>query len=133
MDSEGVSLIGNGVDKTIIDGDVTFASNKSQIRGMTIKGNVTFEKNANNASLAFCKITGNLNVEANDFSLINCQVFGNVKINGNNAVVVGVGVGGKLTATKATTCASNYAFSDGNGDFIVAQTERGAALTCAGK
>lgn len=131
IDGEGIALIGNGVDKTIIGGNLDIASNKALVRGITVQGNVTFEKNSNNAAIAFCKITGNLHIEANDVSVVACQVFGNVEVKGNNATVVYVGIGGKLNVEgKLGTCAGNYGFVDDNKDGVVVDGERTGLISC---
>lgn len=132
VNGENVSVIGNGVDKTILGGNLAISSNNAKVRGLTVNGNVTFEKNSNGASIAFCKIKGNLIVESNSVSILSCQVFGNIEIKGSGAILVGNGVGGKLTVEgSVTTCSSNYAFKDANANYIVEATEKGATLSCA--
>jgi hypothetical protein len=133
LKSENIALIGNGVDKTIIDGNLHLDSNNAHVRGLTVNGNVTFDKNSNGATLAFCKIKGNLEIKANNMSVIACQVFGNVKVEGNSTVLVEVGVGGEWSVTSALVCEGNYAFADGDGNFDVVPAELGADLTCQPK
>ncbi|MCA9668441.1 MAG: hypothetical protein KC503_22775 [Myxococcales bacterium] len=131
IDGEGVALIGNGVDKTIIGGNLKIASNKSVIRGLTVQGNVTFEKNSNNASISFCKVYGNLEVHSNDTSVIACQVFGNVEVKGNNDTVVYTGVGNNFKVDgKLAVCAGNYGFDDQNDDHIVDVAEETGEIAC---
>ena len=131
IDGEGVALIGNGVDKTIIGGNLKIASNKSVIRGLTVQGNVTFEKNSNNASISFCKVYGNLEVHSNDTSVIACQVFGNVEVKGNNDTVVYTGVGNNFKVDgKLAVCAGNYGFDDKNDDHIVDVAEETGEIAC---
>ncbi len=131
IDAENVSIIGNGVDKTILAGNVTMASNNSHLRGLTIEGNLVFEKNANNATAAFCKVKGNLEVHSNDVIIMSCQIFGDLKVSGNGVSLLGVGVGGKLTVEgSGSTCQGVYQINDANGDKVVQPTEKGAALTC---
>ncbi|MCC6748226.1 MAG: hypothetical protein IT371_11235 [Deltaproteobacteria bacterium] len=133
LDGEKVTLFGNGIDKTILDGNLNLASNGSHTRGLTVKGNVTFEKNSNNSTLAFCKVTGDLIVESNDVSVIACQVFGNVVVRGNGVTLIDVGVGGQLKVEgNGPTCSGLYAFKDGSGDGVVQPSERGAPLSCGG-
>lgn len=133
MVSENIALIGNGVDKTIIDGNLYLDSNNAHVRGLTVNGNLTFDKNCNNATLAFCKVKGNLEIKANSVSVVACQVFGNVHVEGNNTVLVEVGVGGEWHVSSALVCDGNYAFADANGDFDVAPGELGEDLSCAPK
>jgi len=132
LNAEQIVIIGNGVDKTILDGNVTIASNNSKLRGLTINGNVTFEQNSNNSVLSFCKIKGNLVVNSNDVTIFNCEIFGNVEINGNNSLLLNMGVGGELKIEGNTSlCENNYSFSDPNSDFIIAESEKGAPLDCS--
>jgi len=131
LNGEGVALIGNGVDKTILGGNLTLDSNNARVRGLTVNGNVTFSKNSNGASLAFCKIKGNLTIEANDVTVLNCVVYGNLESKGNGASLIGNGVAGNFKVEgSVTTCSGNYAFSDKNGNGIVEPGEKGAALSC---
>ncbi len=78
LDGERVVLYGNGVNKTIVSGNIDLASNNARIRGLTVQGNVTFESNSNNSSLALCRIEGNLHIESNGATVASCEVFGNV-------------------------------------------------------
>jgi hypothetical protein len=133
LKSENIALIGNGVDKTIIDGNLHLDSNNAHVRGLTVTGNLVLDKNSNGATLAFCKVKGNLEIKANNVSVVACQVFGNVKIEGNNSVLVEVGVGGEWGVSSALVCDGNYAFADADGNFDVAPAELGADLTCAPK
>jgi hypothetical protein len=130
LQAERIALIGNGVDKTVISGNLTIASNNARVRGLTVNGNVTFASNANNSSLTFAKVKGNLEVNGNNDAVLNVQVFGNVTVNGNDIRLANVLVAGSWTINNAAVCEGNYAFVDGNGDFVIDATERGAPLTC---
>ena len=132
IDSERTTLYGNGVDNTIIDGNVTVASNNARIRGMTISGNVTFEQISNESALSFCKIEGNLTVNSNGFTANNCQVFGNVDVSGNGATLINVGVQGEWNVNPDADCMGCYSLSDENDDGDVADSEVGDDLTCDG-
>ena len=134
LDAEQVALIGNGIDKTIIDGNLTIASNNAKVRGLTVTGNVVFESNANGATIAFVKVKGNLEIDSNDVTVLGCIVFGNLTCSGNNASLLSNGVGGQLSVTgTVTACQDNYAFADANGNFLVDPVEKGAPLTCKAK
>jgi len=134
LDAEQVALIGNGIDKTIIDGNLTIASNNAKVRGLTVTGNVVFESNANGATIAFVKVKGNLEIDSNDVTVLGCIVFGNLTCSGNNASLLSNGVGGALSVTgTVTACQDNYAFADANGNFLVDPVEKGAPLTCKAK
>lgn len=130
LDAERVVLIGNGVDKTIIGGNLNLASNNAHVRGLTIEGNVTIEKDSNNNSITFCRIYGNLEIEGNGATVINCDVFGNVKVNGNGATLLGLRVAGNFDGGSGATCKGNVAIDDKDKDFVVDPLEVGAALTC---
>lgn len=131
LDAEAVSLIGNGVDKTILNGNLSIASNGSHIRGLTINGNVTFEENANESSIAFCKIKGNLIVKSNNVMVLSCQVFGNIELQGNGEMLFNNGLGGNLqNEGNGATCQNNYSFNDQNSNFIIEDNEHGTAIDC---
>ena len=130
LTAERVTLFGNGVDQTIIDGNLRFSSNNSAVRGLTVTGNVTIDGISNGASLVFCKIHGNLEVEGNSVTVANCQVFGNVDVTGGGATLVNIGVQGDWNVNDRSTCQGCYSFADENDDFIVADDERGDDLTC---
>lgn len=132
IDGERTTLIGNGIDKTIIKGNLTIASNNAKIRGLTVLGNVIFEKNSNGNSIAFCKVKGNLVVHSNDITVIACQIFGNLEVDGNGAFLLSNGVGGKLAVSgNGATCTGNYAIDDKNSNTALDPGEKGAELTCA--
>lgn len=132
LTAENVSLFGNGVDQTIIDGNLNISSNGSQARGLTVTGDVTIDLISNSASLAFCKIHGNLTVEANEVTVANCQVFGDVTVTGRNATLVNVGVQGAWEIAPSAYCDGCYSFSDDDDDLIVSQDEVGEDLVCDG-
>jgi hypothetical protein len=131
LDGERVTLIGNGVDRTTIDGNLNVASNNAHVRGLTVLGNATFEKSSNDSSITFCKVKGNLEIHSNNVTVMSCLVFGNVQVKGNGCFVLNVGVGGALKVEgSGATCSGNYAFSDANGNFALDPAEKGAALSC---
>lgn len=132
IESERITLYGNGVDKTIIDGDVSVTGNNSRIRGVTITGDVDYSINANGSAISFCKIYGNLTVNANNYSASNCKVFGDVNINGNGALLMNIGVQGAWNINPSAECHGCYSFDDDNGDFNVDDDEVGDELTCGG-
>jgi hypothetical protein len=130
LDAERVVLIGNGVDKSILGGNLTLASNNAKVRGVTVKGNLVLEKNANGTSITFCRIYGNLEIAANGVTVVNCDVYGNVEISGNNATLLGLRVAGTVNAGKGATCKGLVAIDDKNGDYVVDPGEVGAAISC---
>lgn len=132
VDSEQTTLYGNGIDKTIIDGNITVSSNESRVRSMTVDGNVTYTTNSNNSAIAFCKIKGNLTVNSNDFTGTNCVVFGNVVVSGNNARLVNIGVSGSWEVNSNADCKGCYSFTDENEDGTVQKKEKGETLSCGG-
>ena len=128
LEAERTVLYGNGVDETIIDGNLTMRTNNAQIRGLTVLGNVKVEQTSNNATISFCKIEGNLTISSNDVSVLNCQVFGNVDVQGNNAILVNVGVQGEWKADDSTRCEGCYSFDDADDDGLVEDIEIGEDL-----
>jgi hypothetical protein len=131
LDAENVSIIGNGIDRTIIKGNLTLNSNNSHVRGLTVGGNLVLEKNCNGGTVAFVKVVGDLTVAANDVVILNTIVLGNLSVTGHNISLINVGVQGKLGLTSnALVCDSNYAFTDSNANGLVEPAEKGAALTC---
>jgi len=132
MQGERIAIVGNGVDETIIDGNVHFQSNNSRVRGVTITGNLTYGINSNNSAASFCKVYGNLEVDSNEFVGSNCIVFGNVRVSGNGATLVNIGVGGEWDVNASALCDGCYSFDDADGDFDVTEEEEGEALTCGG-
>ncbi len=130
MEAERVTLYGNGVDVTIIDGDVRMESNNSRVRALTITGNLSYTQNSNNSAASFCKIHGNLVVESNDFVATSCQVFGNVEISGNHPTLLNIGVGGEWTVADGALCDGCYSFDDADEDFMVADGEVGDEVLC---
>ena len=130
LDAERVSFFGNGVDKTIIDGNLAIASNNARARGLTVTGDLSVAKNSNNNAITFCKILGSATVEGNSMSLVNCQVFGDVNVNGNDATLVNVGVQGEWNVNAGSNCQGCYSFADEDDDGLVAEGELGDPLTC---
>lgn len=132
IDGERTIIYGNGVDETIFEGNLEMASNNARVRGVTIKGNVTYANNSNNGGMSFVKIHGNLSVSSNGFSIFDARVFGNVEVSGNDATLINIGVQGGWDVPRGATCDGCYSFKDEDADFVVADGERGDALTCGG-
>jgi hypothetical protein len=130
IDAERTTLFGNGPDSTIIDGNLSVASNSSRVRGLTVTGDATYLENSNDSAISFCGIEGNLTVNSNNFSASNCRVFGDVSVLGNNAVLVNIGVQGAWEVAAGTTCAGCYSIDDADGDFVVEEGEVGEELAC---
>lgn len=130
LDGERVVLYGNGVDQTIVSGNVELASNNARVRGLTVKGDVQFQSNSNNSSLALCRIEGNLQVASNGVTVASCEVFGNVQVSGNSAVLTNIGVQGNWDVNSSATCEGCYSFSDTNEDMLVDTAEVGDAIDC---
>ncbi len=130
MEAERVTLYGNGVDVTIIDGNVRMESNNSRVRALTITGDLSYVQNANGSAASFCKIHGNLVVAANDFVATSCQVFGNVEISGGHATLLNIGVGAEWTVSDDAICDGCYSFDDADEDFVVADGEAGDEVVC---
>ncbi len=128
--AENLTIYGNGIDKTLIAGDIRIESNNSVIRSLTVFGNVTYTNNANNSSLSFCKIYGDLTIVANGVTVVSCQVFGNVTVTGTNAKLIGVGVGGEWAVRTSAYCSGCYGFADENEDHVVTEDEVGDPLLC---
>lgn len=128
VDAERTSIYGNGVDATILDGDLMVASNNSRVRGVTITGDVTYANNSNNSALAFCEVQGNLTVASNSATLLDCQVFGDVTVTGNDATLINIGVGGAWEPGSFEICDGCYSFTDEDEDFEVTDEERGDVL-----
>ncbi len=132
LDAERVALIGNGMDNTIIKGNLILDSNNARVRGVTVEGNVIFDKNSNGASIAFSRIRGNLEINANSVSVLGCHIYGNLDVKGNNEILINNGVSGNLTLSGSVdTCDGNFAFVDGNEDEVIDPVEVGVDLSCA--
>ncbi|HAE21373.1 MAG TPA: hypothetical protein DCG47_03485 [Spirochaetaceae bacterium] len=56
IDANSVTLIGQGVGRTLIDGDIRINGNNSVLRQLSVRGNVYI--NGNNADLSGSKIEG---------------------------------------------------------------------------
>jgi|GEM_PF-2548972 len=130
LDAERVSFFGNGVDETIIDGNLSFASNNARARGITVTGDLSVARNSNNNAITFCKVQGSVSVEGNGMRLVNCQVFGDVSVTGNDATLVNIGVQGEWEVNGGSTCHGCYSFVDEDEDFIVLEEEEGDPLSC---
>jgi hypothetical protein len=131
LDAENVSLIGNGIDKTVLGGNLTLNSNNFHIRGLTVMGNLVLEKNCNGATVAFVKVKGNLTVAANNVTLINTVVFGNLEVAGHGITLINVGVQGNVALeSPALLCDSNYTFKDQNANLLCDPAEKGPAFSC---
>ncbi|QED26806.1 hypothetical protein FRD01_06035 [Microvenator marinus] len=130
LTAEGISLFGNGVENTIIDGNLTFSSNRAQVRGLTVTGNVRIDGVSNNASLTFAKVHGNLEINSNGALVANTQVFGNVIVSGNGNSLINIGVQGDWEVNETSYCDGCYSFEDPNEDFMVADDEIGEDLVC---
>ncbi len=133
VESERTTIYGNGVDETIVDGEVEVASNNSRVRSLTVRGDVSYDSNSNESALAYCKIHGDLEVEANGFTGMNCKVFGAVSVDGNDARLVNIGVQGEWEVNPNADCQGCYSFDDANDDETVQESEIGEELTCAGE
>lgn len=132
LDAERVSFFGNGVDETIIDGNLSFASNNARARGLTVTGDLSVAKNSNNNAITFCKVHGSVDVQGNGMRLVNCQVFGDVSVAGNGATLVNIGVQGEWDVNSGASCHGCYSFEDEDEDFIVLEEEQGDPLSCGG-
>ncbi len=130
LQAERLTIWGNGVDETILDGDVTLSSNNSRVRGVTITGDLHIAKNSNNVAAAFCEVHGKLTVESNGATVANCQIFGDVTTTGNDITLINLGVGGAWTVSERTACSGCYSFDDEDEDFDITDEERGDPLAC---
>ncbi len=131
LSAERVSLFGNGVDVTILDGNLVVESNNSVARGFTVTGNLTFTENSNNSSVVFCSVHGNLVVPSNGVTIANCAVYGDVDVSGNGAKLINIGVQGAWKINDGTFCDGCYSFADDDDDHVVDAAEIGDALRCA--
>lgn len=132
LDAERITFFGNGVDETIIDGNLSFASNNARARGFTVTGDLSVAKNSNNNAITFCKVHGSVDVQGNGMRLVNCQVFGDVSVAGNGATLVNIGVQGEWDVNSGASCHGCYSFEDEDEDFIVLEEELGDSLSCGG-
>lgn len=124
------TIFGNGPDNTIIDGNLSVASNNSRVRGVTITGDASYELNANNSAISFCRIEKSLTVISSGFAALNCQVFGDVNVSGSGATLTNIGVQGEWVVSPGTVCNGCYSFEDANADFLVQADELGDELLC---
>lgn len=130
VDAERTVIFGNGVDETVIEGDLTVASNNSRVRGLTVTGDVQYTQNANGSAMTFCRVHGSLRAESNSFTLLACDVFGDVTVEGNGAVLSDVGVAGEWNVAARSTCSGCFSFADEDHDFVVDDDEVGDAIAC---
>ena len=132
VDGNNVSIYGNGPDNTIIDGDVTLDGNNTRLRGVTITGDLILNKNS--VAIVLSRIMGNLRLESmstNNSVVAETDIFGSFTSDSNGNLFVGNDVSGDWEHTgNGNTCDRNFAFSDDDGDEVIADEERGAALTC---
>lgn len=131
IDAERLILYGNGADNTVIDGNLTLASNNSRVRGLRVTGNLKIESNANNSALSFLVIEGNLDIDANNVTIASVVVHGNVNVKANGTVLVDVQCGGEWKIDGSdTVCDGTWAFDDANDDLEVTDDEIGDELLC---
>lgn len=130
LDGERVVLYGNGVDETIVNGNIHLESNNARVRGLTVQGNLEIKNNANNGSVVLCRIEGNLSVASNGSTIASCEVFGNVQVSGNNTTLVNIGVQGEWNVADSSICEGCYSFSDENDDKLIQSEEVGDPISC---
>lgn len=94
INAERTTILGNGIDQTIIGGNVTVLSNNSRIREVTIQGDLRYGENSNNSAISFSNVRGNLQIGSNGFSAFDIQVFGDVQVIGKNTQLFKVGIQG---------------------------------------
>lgn len=128
LKGERTVIYGNGVDETIIGGNLVVSSNNARVRGLTVRGDLTV--GSNGVGLSHCRIHGDLRVTGNGFTALGCEVLGDVEISGNGATVAHLDVAGAWSPGRDTVCHEIHAFSDDDGDLAWSAGERGAALTC---
>jgi hypothetical protein len=132
LQGERIAIIGNGVDKTTIGGNLIMGTNNAQVRGLTIEGNLVVQKNTNNITIAFVRVKGNLVIEGNSALVIRADVYGNLQVQGNSASLHNIDIGGELSISGSTEiCTELFSFADANNDFVITADELGTELTCA--
>ena len=127
VDGERMTLWGNGVDETILDGTLTLASNNSRVRGLTVTGDLVVARNSNNVAISQCRVYGDLIIRGNGAVVMGCEVFGDLRVEGNGSVLAHDGVGGALEQDRGE-CYGVYRIDDASGDNVVDAGERGEAL-----
>lgn len=131
VDSNNVTIWGNGPEVSVIDGNVTVSKNNGVVRGVRIKGNVTLS--GNNASLLLCVVEGDVTITGNNNVLASCDVYGKVIISGQNDAVVSNRIAGDVSNKgSGLICSENLVLIDKDGDKVFDPGEAGAALTCEG-
>jgi hypothetical protein len=129
VDSNNVTLWGNGPDVSVINGNVVISKNNGVIRGVRVKGDVTLA--GNNAALLLSVVEGNVIVPGNNNVVASCDVHGDVKISGQNAVLASNRIAGKIEDKgSGLLCSENVALDDKNGNKQFDEGEAGAPLTC---
>lgn len=129
VESNDVSVRGNGEDKTIITGNVSFKGNNVRLRNMTIQGNL--EVDGENAALFFVTVYGNLHSKGNNVTIVSATVLGDFHVEGNGAVLTSNRVvkNWKIDSS-GDLCADNRAFVDANENHIAETSELGNSLVC---
>jgi len=130
IDSNGVTLWGNGPAVSLIEGNVTVSKNDGIVRGVRIKGNVTLS--GNNVTLLLCVVEGDVTITGNNNVLASCDVHGKVTVSGQNDAAVNNRIQGGIEGKGNLTCDNNVSFSDKNKDLVIDAGEVGAPLTCGG-
>lgn len=132
VDSNNVTIWGEGPDVSVIGGNLDVTKNDGVVRGVRIKGNVTIT--GNNVTLLLCVVEGNVTISGNNNVLASCDVHGNVIVSGQNDAVVNNRIQGTLSDSgSGLTCDNNISFTDKDGDKLVDEGEAGAAISCGGK
>ncbi|MCA9522806.1 MAG: hypothetical protein KC609_17650 [Myxococcales bacterium] len=129
--SEGndVTVRGNGEDKTIIDGNVTFKGNNVRLRNVTITGNL--EIDGENAAVFFVTVYGNLHSKGNNPTIVSATVHGDFHVEGNNAVLTSNRVVANWKVDSlGDLCADNRSFVDSNQNHLADISELGNSLVC---
>jgi hypothetical protein len=129
VDSNNVTLWGNGPEVSVINGNVVLSKNNGVIRGVRIKGNVTLS--GNNATLLLSVVEGNILITGNNNVVAATDVFGNIEVSGQNGALVSNRISGEIkNEGSELTCSENVALDDKNGNKTADPGEAGAALSC---
>lgn len=131
VDSNNVTIWGEGPDVSVIGGNLDITKNDGVVRGVRIKGNVTIT--GNNVTLLLCVVEGDVTINGNNNVLASCDVYGKVIVAGQNDAVVNNRIQGALTDNgSGLTCDNNISFTDKDSDKLFDEGEAGAAISCGG-
>lgn len=117
IEAERTVIIGDGVEHSVIDGDLTVDGPNARLRSLTLTGDLNL--NAPGAAATACRVYGDLNLNAPNATLLSCEILGSVtgSLPMTQAVLINVGVAGRFDLGETQLCDGCYSFeADGPED-----------------